>query len=91
VNGPNNIVYSIGGLCPATDNTVINVVAAPAVNITQASPFCLNSLNTTLTANLAGGTWSGTGILDAVTGSFSPSAAGVGPTTITALLLQQAM
>lgn len=83
VNGPNNIVYSIGGLCPTTDNTVINVVAAPAVNITQASPFCLNSLNTTLTANPAGGTWSGTGILDAVTGSFSPSAAGVGPTTIT--------
>jgi hypothetical protein len=83
VNGPNNILYSIGGLCPATDNTVINVVAAPSVNITQASPFCLNSLNTTLTANPAGGTWSGTGILDPVTGSFSPSIAGVGPATIT--------
>ena len=83
VNGPNNILYSIGGFCPATDNTVINVVAAPAVNITQSSPFCLNSLNTTLSANPAGGTWSGTGILDPVTGSFSPSIAGVGPTTIT--------
>lgn len=83
VNGPNNIVYSIGGLCPATDNTVINVVAAPAVSITQATPFCLNSLNTTLTANPAGGTWSGNGILDPVTGSFSPSTAGVGPTAVT--------
>lgn len=83
VSGPNTIIYSIGGLCPATDNTVINVVAAPAVNITQASPFCLNSLNTTLTANPVGGTWSGTGILDPVTGSFSPSTAGVGPTSIT--------
>lgn len=83
VNGPNNIVYSIGGLCPATDNTVINVVAAPAVNITQASPFCLNSLNTTLTANPSGGTWSGTGILDPLTGSFSPSVAGVGSTSVT--------
>ncbi|MEN9942246.1 MAG: hypothetical protein RLZZ91_247 [Bacteroidota bacterium] len=83
VNGPNNIIYSIGGLCPATDNTVINVVAAPAVTITQASPFCLNSLNTTLTANQTGGTWSGTGILDPLTGSFSPSIAGVGPTAIT--------
>ena len=83
VNGPNNIIYSIGGLCPATDNTVINVVAAPIVTITQASPFCLNSLNTTLTANQTGGTWSGTGILDPLTGSFSPSIAGVGPTAIT--------
>jgi len=83
VNGPNTILYSIGGLCPATDNTIINVVAAPLVNITQPTPFCLNSLNTTLTANPAGGTWSGTGILDPATGSFSPSTAGVGTTPIT--------
>jgi hypothetical protein len=82
-NGPNTIIYSIGGLCPATDNTTINVVAAPAVNITQTSPFCLNSLNTTLTASPTGGTWAGTGILDPVTGSFSPSTAGVGTTPIT--------
>ncbi len=83
VNGPNTIIYSIGGLCPATDNTTINVVAAPAVNITQATPFCLNSLNTSLIASPTGGTWAGNGILDPITGSFSPSTAGVGPTTIT--------
>ncbi len=83
VDGPNNISYSIGGLCPATDNTVINVVTAPSVNITQEAPFCLNSLNTTLTVNQTGGTWSGTGILDPLTGSFSPSVAGVGTTPIT--------
>jgi hypothetical protein len=83
VNGPNTIIYSIGGICSATDNTTINVVAAPTVNITQATPFCLNSLNTTLVANQIGGTWSGTGILDPATGSFSPSTAGVGPTLIT--------
>jgi len=83
VNGPNTIIYSIAGICPATDNTTINVVAAPTVSITQASPFCLNSLNTTLVANQIGGTWSGTGILDPATGSFSPSTAGVGPTVIT--------
>jgi hypothetical protein len=83
VNGPNTIIYSIGGICPATDNTTINVVAAPTASITQSSPFCLNSLNTTLTASPIGGTWSGTGILDPATGSFSPSTAGVGPTSIT--------
>ena len=82
-NGPNTIIYTIEGVCSATDNTLINVVAAPLVNITQASPFCLNSLNTTLVANQIGGTWSGTGILDPVTGSFSPSTAGVGTAQIT--------
>lgn len=83
VNGPNTIIYSLGGICPTSDNTIINVVAAPTVSITPATPFCLNSLNTTLVANQIGGTWSGTGILDPTTGSFSPSAAGVGTTQIT--------
>ena len=82
-NGPNTIIYTISGVCSATDNTLINVVAAPIVNITQATPFCLNSLNTTLVANQIGGTWSGAGILDPVTGSFSPSTAGVGTSQIT--------
>ena len=81
--GDISVIYTIGGLCPNSDYTTVTVVDAPAVNITQASPFCLNSLNTTLTANPVGGTWSGTGILDPVTGSFSPSTAGVGPTSIT--------
>ncbi len=81
--GDISIIYSIGGLCPNSDYTTVTVVGAPAVNITQATPFCLNSLNTTLTASPTGGTWAGTGILDPLTGSFSPSAAGVGTTPIT--------
>ena len=81
--GDISVIYTIGGLCPNSDYTTVAVVGAPAVNITQASPFCLNSLNTSLTASPAGGTWAGTGILDPVTGSFSPSTAGVGPTSIT--------
>ena len=81
--GDISIIYSIGGLCPNSDYTTVTVVGAPTVNITPATPFCLNSLNTTLTANPTGGTWSGTGILDPVTGSFSPSTAGVGTTPIT--------
>jgi len=81
--GDISVIYSIGGLCPNSDYTTVTVVAAPAVNITQASPFCLNSLNTTLTASPTGGIWAGTGILDPLTGSFSPSTAGVGTTPIT--------
>lgn len=81
--GDISIIYSIGGQCPNSDFTTVAVVGAPTISITQATPFCLNSLNTTLVANQIGGTWSGAGILDPLTGSFSPSAAGVGPTTIT--------
>ncbi len=82
-SGDISIIYEIGGFCPNSDYTTVTVVAAPAVNITQATPFCLNSLNTTLIASPIGGTWAGTGILDPVTGSFSPSTAGVGTTPIT--------
>jgi hypothetical protein len=82
-NGPNTIMYSLDGTCSANDNTIVNVVSAPAVNITQATPFCVNSLNSTLSANPIGGTWAGAGILDPITGSFSPSTAGVGPTSVT--------
>jgi hypothetical protein len=82
-NGPNTIVYSLDGTCSANDNTIVNVVAAPAVNITQSTPFCVNSLNSTLSANPIGGTWAGAGILDPITGSFSPSTAGVGSTSVT--------
>lgn len=85
VSGPGDIsvIYALGGQCPNSDYATISVVAPPVVSITSAAPFCLNSLNTTLVANQIGGTWSGTGILDPVTGSFSPSAAGVGTTQIT--------
>jgi len=81
--GDISVIYALGGQCPNSDYATVTVVAPPAVSITQPSPFCLNSLNTTLVANQLGGTWSGTGILDPVTGSFSPSAAGVGTTPIT--------
>jgi hypothetical protein len=77
------ITYEIFGSCPNSDYTTISVIASPSASITQASPFCLNSLNTTLTASPAGGTWSGAGILDPLTGSFSPSNAGIGTTSIT--------
>lgn len=82
-NGNNTITYSITGLCATSDQSTINVVTAPNVSISSITPFCVNSLNTTLNASPAGGTWSGNGVLDPATGSFSPSTAGVGTPTIT--------
>jgi hypothetical protein len=82
-NGNNTITYSITGLCATSDQSTINVVTAPNVSISSITPFCVNSLNTTLNASPAGGTWSGSGVLDPATGAFSPSTAGVGTPTIT--------
>src|ERR1019366_7796744 len=49
----------------------------------QAGPFCSNdSTITALTASTAGGTWSGLGITNTATGTFSPSVAGPGFHTI---------
>lgn len=45
--------------------------------------FCANDPATTLTASIAGGTWSGPGITDPVAGTFTPSAAGAGVHVIT--------
>jgi hypothetical protein len=81
--GNNVITYSLTGLCSASDQTTVNVVTAPAVSISAITPFCVNSLNTTLNATPVGGTWSGLGVLDPNTGSFSPSTAGVGSPVIT--------
>jgi gliding motility-associated-like protein len=68
--GPNTINYSIGGSCPSTDTQLITIYAVPNGAITPAGPYCQSALPVTLTAATPGGTWSGTGINNASTGSF---------------------
>lgn len=46
-------------------------------SICQSGPFCANGAPVTLTSSTAG-VWSGTGITNAVTGTFSPAVAGPG-------------
>jgi gliding motility-associated-like protein len=55
--------------------------------ITPAGPFCESNTNTFLAAVDPGGAWSGNGIVNTVTGEFSPSAAGAGTHTITYTIL----
>lgn len=69
--------------CEATDVVTITVNPLPDASITAAGPFCLNDGDQTLTAATAGGTWSGTGIVDAAAGTFNPATAGVGLHQIT--------
>ena len=74
--GNNTITYSIGGSCPSTDTQVIVIYAVPNGTITSSGPYCQSALPLTLTAATPGGTWSGTGINNASTGSFgSPTLA----------------
>ena len=68
--GNNTITYSIAGACPSTDTQVILIYAVPSGAITPSGPYCQSALPVTLTAAAAGGTWSGTGINNAATGSF---------------------
>ncbi len=51
--------------------------------ITPTGPFCEVDPSTNLIASEAGGTWSGTGIVNACLGTFDPAIAGLGDHTIT--------
>jgi type IX secretion system substrate protein len=63
----------------------VSIIAGPCCNnyITPAGPFCSTAPSTTLTAQSTGGTWSGAGITNSVTGTFNPAVAGAGTHVIT--------
>lgn len=71
------------GQCATTTSMSITVNNEVTPTLTSAGPFCENTAApANLTANIPGGTWSGTGITDP-TGIFDPIAAGDGTHTIT--------
>jgi len=81
--GNNTITYSIAGSCPSTDTQVIIINAVPNGTITPAGPFCQSALPATLTSASTGGTWSGTGINNATTGSFGSTTLAANSYTVT--------
>ncbi|OFY36511.1 MAG: hypothetical protein A2W91_02940 [Bacteroidetes bacterium GWF2_38_335] len=68
---------------PVQTTAIILIVPYPDATINPAGPFCDNASNVTLHAATPGGIWSGPGIINTATGTFSPSAAGPGIHTIT--------
>jgi len=68
---------------PVTDRSVIRIIDIPDATITPVDTLCEYDSNFLLTAATEGGTWSGTGIVNASTGEFSPTLAGNGTHTIT--------
>jgi large repetitive protein len=82
--GSFTISYTVTSLgCTDIKTTSITVANPPNATITPAGPFCTNGATANLTAATPGGTWSGTGITNAATGTFDPAIAGVGSFTIT--------
>lgn len=81
------IISYIPAGCALTGTLNILVYGPLDATIVNPGGLCINSSPITLTAASPGGTWSGTGITNQATGSFSPSVAGVGTTTITYTIL----
>ncbi|MDD4148559.1 MAG: gliding motility-associated C-terminal domain-containing protein, partial [Bacteroidales bacterium] len=78
-SGNHIITYEItNGACFSSSTLNIRVDDFYDATITPAGPFCNNESAVTLTAASSGGTWSGTGITDAINGTFHPGIAGPG-------------
>lgn len=84
MSGIYTVTVSSNGCSSTSDiNITVNPVPNTSINANPADPFCTTNGDVTLTSSTAGGTWSGTGITNANTGTFSPSTAGPGTHTIT--------
>lgn len=75
--GIHMITYSIGsGNCQVNDDLIITVQALPTVDAGSDIDVCFGEPAFDINSNTpAGGTWSGTGIIDAQNGTFDPSLA----------------
>ncbi len=76
--GTYTISYTTTGPCPTTVSTSVTIGDGGNVTITPVGPFCLTNDTITLSVNVTGGTWSGTGIVDNANGEFGIGVAGVG-------------
>ena len=81
--GTHQIIYSIiGGTCNGSDTIDIVVDSSLDPTINSVSLVCASDSPFLLSAVTSGGLWSGTGIVDSISGSFDPSIAGAGTHTI---------
>ncbi|MFM9007457.1 MAG: PKD domain-containing protein, partial [Bacteroidota bacterium] len=72
--------FSDGNNCSNVDSVLITVNPLPFVDAGNDTSFCLQPILAQLggSSNPAGGTWSGTGIVNAATGAFDPTLSGTG-------------
>lgn len=82
------VTYTVTGTdvntCSDTASVTVTVVALPVVTLTGlAANYCFDADSVTLVGNPVGGTYSGTGITNTLTGVFNPLVAGTGSVTLT--------
>lgn len=66
------------GICHETDTVTVMVNTEFDASFQHSSPFCYTESFVTLSPNISGGVWRGTGITDSINGVFNPSQVGVG-------------
>ena len=77
-SGIHEIIYTVPGVCGDADTVLIEVIPADNVLITPVADVCEDAPSFTFSVQSGGGSWSGTGITNSVTGEFSPTVSGVG-------------
>ena len=81
--GSYTVTYTTNGTCPSSSTATIVIANSSTAVISAAGPFCMGTGSVILSATGTGGIWSGTGIVDSLTGEFDPTLAGPGPHDIT--------
>jgi len=79
--GVHTIIYEISGSCGDIDSIQINVIPVEDPSINPVTTLCGNVLPFYLSSP-GSGTWSGTGIVDPISGLFDPTVSGNGLFTI---------
>jgi trimeric autotransporter adhesin len=72
------VFYNSRNVCNESDSLLIELIGTPEVNITVQSEICEEANPIQFSADVAGGVWSGAGIVNATTGAFDPQQSGAG-------------
>jgi len=77
--GKLDIRYRVGSVACATEDSVqVEILPGPNVSVGPDEQLCIDAARVELNSNVAGGTWSGPGVIDANEGHFDPATAGPG-------------
>lgn len=82
-DGNFTITYDMNNICIQPATTQVQVLNTVNASITDPGILCPSAGIEILTANVGGGTWTGTGIVNANTGAFDPASVAANTYTIT--------
>jgi gliding motility-associated-like protein len=77
------ITYMTPGSCNTVDTVMITIDSTYDATISDPASVCISGSPVNFTSITGGGSWTGTGITNAATGTFDPALAGLGTHVIT--------